>query len=201
MLATPRVFCCCSFRSNETGFNSDSALSTQKATKNTTSMRAHSQQSQSPRIPLEQERGKGCRGKEDARKWRTGKGGIIPHRRALSSQKPPPKPTLWLAHLRSPQLIFQAEFPKDADAEHRPPTAVQSRVFLLSFRRFPKGIPTFGSLAEQTPHFVVNRHLEEALPAPPLCPPFSLHCHLLHPSIQTGQTGNSDTSRRLEFPI
>lgn len=39
--------------------------------------------------------------------------------------------------------------------------------------RFSKGIPTFGSLAEQNWHFAANRHLEEALPTPSL--PFSPH--------------------------
>lgn len=34
--------------------------------------------------------------------------------------------------------------------------------------RFSKGIPTFGNLAEQNPHFAANRHLEEALPTPSL---------------------------------
>lgn len=63
VLATPRGLFC-SLVSNETGFNSNSALSTQKATKNTNE--SPQLPLKSPRIPLEWERVKGWREKEDA---------------------------------------------------------------------------------------------------------------------------------------
>lgn len=75
-------------------------------------------------------------------------------------------------HISAFPATSQAEFPKDTDAGHRPPPAVQGAAFPLSFRgKFSKGIPTFGNLAEQNPHFAANRHLEEALPTHPCLPP------------------------------
>lgn len=95
-------------------------------------------------------------------------------------------------------MSFQAEFPRGLDAEHRPHHSCPEQCFPPQFQpgmedlgeHFPRGFTLLGRLAEQNSHFAPGR----GSPYPNSFPSslhFPLRCHLLHPSIQTGQTGNS----------